>query len=782
MLREMMSKKNSPMLVKLFITITLFLIIPLTIVGFIFNVYLVNYSEREISKSVITNLKTIKSLNDVLVDSISRDIIRFSLNTTFDDLKGINDYNSLRANSSDLFKLYNVRNALRSAYNSNFRLQSIYVYQEAANYILTSGEEGVVAKSDFSDMDWLKTYNEKKDTATGTIWLNSRQIKLQNFSSNPNGVPINVITFILPLKNLSLQMDGAVVFNLNENELSRLINNTEFNNNGYVFIMDNSGNVISHIDKKLVSTNIKDKTYVDKIINSNSNSGYIIENVNNKKQLIAYNKTEFNDWIYVGVFSLDNLMNNTNTLRIIMFIILTSLILLGVVASYIIAKRIYHPLNMLINDVKLKKGIDLKDDESEMALLSRAFTLIATQKEDLQDILEKNNITLKEKYIMNLLKGDIERCTSLSHIQLDFPYQYFTCSILSIDKYDEFAEKYSKEQQYYMKMLIMKLSEEVIREEYKCESIMYDINKMVIITNFSEEALKNHLDNLKTFYLKVQEEIKKVIDNTVTITIGGCHSYKEEISLSFNEALETLKGKLFYGYGKITAYSDITLKQNSYYYPSNIEKHIENNLKLNLRDETLSAVRELIADMMDRPYIPSDNILQIFIQLVGNTLKYLTDSNINISDIFGHEFNIYQSLTSKETLEEIQSWLLKFYSKILDYINKNESPDKDHSNKVFEFIKNNLKNNIDVTAIADYAGISYSYVRKIVKDKSGKSVVDYINELRISEAKRLLKETNMNMSDIAINIGYNNYQSFNRFFQKYEGVTPGEFRNGKGVV
>ena len=70
-------------------------------------------------------------------------------------------------------------------------------------------------------------------------------------------------------------------------------------------------------------------------------------------------------------------------------------------------------------------------------------------------------------------------------------------------------------------------------------------------------------------------------------------------------------------------------------------------------------------------------------------------------------------------------------------------------------------------------------MRKIVKQETGKSLLDLINNARIEKAKVLLRETSMYIKEIAEDVGYNNVQSLTRFFKKYEGITPGEFREIK---
>lgn len=81
--------------------------------------------------------------------------------------------------------------------------------------------------------------------------------------------------------------------------------------------------------------------------------------------------------------------------------------------------------------------------------------------------------------------------------------------------------------------------------------------------------------------------------------------------------------------------------------------------------------------------------------------------------------------------------------------------------------------------MAKQIGISYSYMRKIVYELTGKSVIDYLNQLRIEKAKQLLMDTDLTIKQIASEVGYYNLQSFNRFFRKYEGMPPSSYKSAK---
>jgi AraC-like DNA-binding protein len=463
-----------------------------------------------------------------------------------------------------------------------------------------------------------------------------------------------------------------------------------------------------------------------------------------------------------------------------MIILLTiSLIILGMTVSYIIARRMSFPVKKLMGDIQKRKGIDFKDTRNEMVVLSRVFNSIANQEDNLTDILEKNKRAVRVKYLTDLLKGNMEK-EETDQNSLEFPFKYFTCGVIVIDRYDKFYDKYATEQQYYLKLLIQKTCEEILGCHYKAPCIAYEANKIAVIINMDELKRDETLDVLKGDFKKLQKELEKVLDNTISVGLGNFYEDICDINQSFIEANEAVKYKIISGHGSINIWCEHGGESNRYFYPYHIEKHILNNLKLGMQEETVSAIKELIKEIREKEDLSSDNVIQIFIQMVGNTVKYLVESNINISTIFGNNYNIYQKLSGKETLDEIEQWLLGFYSGIQEYTKMSKTDDISRVNAVLNYIQESYCRDIDITSIADHTKISYSYVRKIVKEKTGKSVVDYINCLRIEEAKRLLRQTSKNTADIATDIGYNNVQSFNRFFKKFEGITPGEYRNFRG--
>ena len=84
---------------------------------------------------------------------------------------------------------------------------------------------------------------------------------------------------------------------------------------------------------------------------------------------------------------------------------------------------------------------------------------------------------------------------------------------------------------------------------------------------------------------------------------------------------------------------------------------------------------------------------------------------------------------------------------------------------------------ISIKKIADSLYISQSYVSKVFSSKLKYGFREYVNELRISRAKELLKKTDMRIVNIMLECGFRNQSSFNRIFGEICGVSPREYRN-----
>ena len=91
------------------------------------------------------------------------------------------------------------------------------------------------------------------------------------------------------------------------------------------------------------------------------------------------------------------------------------------------------------------------------------------------------------------------------------------------------------------------------------------------------------------------------------------------------------------------------------------------------------------------------------------------------------------------------------------------------------------ENYIDITLddLAETFFLSKPYVSKYIKEKSGVTFGELVKKIRMKKARALLKSSNMTVENIALSVGYQNVEHFNRLFKKAYNITPIQFRNEK---
>jgi len=763
--------KNKSLFFKLFFLLIIFITVPVLIIASIISYQMTKYSVDVISKSAVSKLKSADKLTGLTADNLSQRALEMTKGISVNDLNNLNSYSDVLNSSDGIMSLYDVQTQLIDLASSSTSLHSVYLYIDDSDFVLTSNQ-GARSLDQFPDTGWMGSYEKFRNNLPGSNWIPTRTVRYSKDSSGELGPLNKVITFFYTFTPYTTSVRGVLVFNIYEPSLRKMVND-DSSNAGYIEIININGDIISDIDDDMIGKNISDMPYVRQIKNADPKEGYLFDK--SKGLLITYYKSDYNDWIYLGLFKSEELLSKINSLRFYTVIICFSLIIAGILISYFATIKIYSPLKNLLYDIRQKKGIDIKSNDSEMSILSNAYDNLLRDRDRLSFIVEHKESN-KNVYLLNLLKGKKEEYLDKELTGVDFSYRNFVCAVILIDRYSEFTTVYSKEQQEFMRMFILKISEQLLNIGLQCAGTVYEKNKIVLIINFDDDLQKDIGSTLDEIFVKIQNEAGKITDNTISVGIGNFQDSAEGISESFIKALEASRNRLINGYGSINLWEDTSSENYSYYYPFTYEKHIFNILNAGVKEKLNDVITDLVQEIKNSNEIHYDNIIQIFNQLIGNTIKYLLDTHCNISIIFGDNYNIYNMLSSKETLDDIKVWLVDIYTMISEYLDRERDRSKSHFERALEYIQKNYRKEVDISSVAKYAGVSYSHLRKIFRDEASENIVNYINGLRINESKRLLLVTNLTIKEISEELGYNSDQSYVRFFKKYEGITPGEFR------
>ncbi|WP_099355025.1 AraC family transcriptional regulator [Fredinandcohnia onubensis] len=101
---------------------------------------------------------------------------------------------------------------------------------------------------------------------------------------------------------------------------------------------------------------------------------------------------------------------------------------------------------------------------------------------------------------------------------------------------------------------------------------------------------------------------------------------------------------------------------------------------------------------------------------------------------------------------------------------------KNEIEKMITFINNNFTNDIKLSVLSHHFHVNEQYISRLFKKYTGCSFIEYLNAIRINEAKRYLIHTTLKVNQIAGKVGYSNHVHFWRVFKRNTGMSPNQFR------
>lgn len=124
--------------------------------------------------------------------------------------------------------------------------------------------------------------------------------------------------------------------------------------------------------------------------------------------------------------------------------------------------------------------------------------------------------------------------------------------------------------------------------------------------------------------------------------------------------------------------------------------------------------------------------------------------------------------------EQFMDWLLKLHEKINSQFDMNKNKQK--IQQAVEYIKENYAKDLNMAVVSNYISMNYSLFSYSFKQYTGSNFVNFLKNIRMEEAKRLLIETDMRIIEISQEVGYDNEKHFMKIFKASYGVSPSEFR------
>jgi len=558
--------------------------------------------------------------------------------------------------------------------------------------------------------------------------------------------------YMLPLTEYSLKEVPAVIcFEIDYKQLKNIFSELSFYETGYLCVADSAGNLVFTI-KGNQANEISTQTLSN--LNYTSDFSTYSDTESSEDLFVTRASSKYNQWSYFLVQPEDTSLYSLKQYRNIFI----GIILFGLFVEVVMI--------LFLSRTNIKKitqlGNELDDTQSQQSIL--------------QKLVEVQKPIIVDTYLSKIMRGDIS-----TQQELDYAQQYVNIS--------------TQDRKFSVIFMVAYVNQYELHDDTSVvigpDNLNYKEIIQQAIHDFFTDAVAVMSNNEKEFSILLStpaEDTNELSTENVKASFSALHNY-----LVTNHSIWTFSGLGNWNVGLMitwksfqqasqsisyatkknpfSCYADIKKDTNGFYYPPELTNQLTNFVNAGNQSQVLEIFDIIRHENMEQRSLPI-NIMNFLLSDIRNTL-YKIRFALNLSEENAASLRsidvLFEDRMSLKLCEDIAIHLCQFFDS------------KTSGNKLIATIRNYIDENyhdpsLCLSKISDEFSISESYFSFLFKDEMDENFSNYLESKRINHARELIISTDMNLTDIYKEVGYNNAHTFRRVFKKTFGVSPKDAR------
>lgn len=644
---------------------------------------------------------------------------------------------------------YDAAIRLKRLTEENNLIDSVYLVRERDLLVVTEG--GVMRLDEFADRSFVSGL---RDSAENYRWTGIREY------GRPVGEKTNVVSLA---KQMFVTSSGFMVVNVNADRLQQLLQEMSGSNLSYIRLLGADGAPVAWTGEKQEANISRDDL-----------SSYTS----------PYTRYEIRSGVrYIG------LLETVSDFTLFCIAAGMALTVIGIVWIVFVSRRNYKPMARIVQRLGTmgngKVEPDSRKRHDEFRMIEQAIDRMAEESDRYEKQMEENFIYRRQMLFQELLEGKRSVTDELLQqagfgLADDKELRRTAVVVAEIDGYASFIRDYSAGDQNLLKFVLGKTIGEITQNRSMSVGMDWVADRrLAIIVRTSSE-----MPDDEALLLRVCEDAGDWVKTHLSFTVTfGCGKYVdglERVSESYRSALRCLLYKPSLGADRIITESDLTGRQQA-----DMFRHVQSirpfaqAYKLGKEDWREHCAR-FFADL-EGEFFTLDDLTSFTNYTMYYFHREMMELAAEFRDLWEREAmpKLVAMLDSAETLAEMRS---AFTDILTDGWNKMGMLREHRNNRqllvrIREYIEGQYGNpDLSLILLSDEFGMNGKYLSRLFKDEFGVNFGDYLVQVRIAHAKRLLSESSSPIQEIAAMVGYTTSIAFIRVFKKLVGMTPGDYR------
>ena len=722
-------------------------------------------SLEQVGATLDGSLSEIGKISDTLaVDSIVKNLM----------------YKRGKLTAEDFYDMYVLQRSLISLKNTNNMINGIYIYFKRNGSILSqlqridSNKYGSLLMDDFQ-----MTAADLVAMADPVTRDTYRIITLQN----SDGTSSKKITYMKPVQFVSLRSPAAVIVMLIDGAyFEDVLAKASGSSQTIVAMVDADNSFLS-------SQSQPDLPDFMKYTQLEASAKIFKADYSGSEVTVIQAESAINQWKLVSAIPTDVYRAKVEYIKLILIIYIVAVLVIGLSMTVYVVNRNYKPLKKLtqIADKDLASG--KRSEANEYKYIEQIMSNLLQEKNSLNDRLELQKTALRESFLGRLMKGSIsnnrmilESCKMHDIKPVGDQYAIMIYHLESIG--DNFSADDPKDAQLVNFILKMAV-EELSNEQHYGLAAEVD-GRICCLVNIRKGCEGTARQDIKAIADKAVDFVESKFGLSATLAVSDVHHTTSGIARAYTEAMEVIEYLTI-----VDDFEPVMLYATVFQFsrPGREESEMFNKERrftdLIIRKDFNEAAK-IMDEILVHDIFKSAPSLQVVKYRVFGLLNIMLNAigEIRTSleiDLFD-DGEILERLIATTSIRELREQISGIFAAISQhYSQSNVTETSEKFESIIAHIDEHFADSdLTVSSISYLFDINISYLSRLFKKGKGIGMLDYIHQLRIGLAKQLLKDTDLSIREIAEKAGYTNDIGIIRAFKRYEGTTPGKYRETLG--
>ncbi len=402
-------------------------------------------------------------------------------------------------------------------------------------------------------------------------------------------------------------------------------------------------------------------------------------------------------------------------------------------------------------------------------------------KEKLIESLKKQSVSNKliyeNKFLNSLVKGEIavksEIMQSLMYYEHNLNVEDgVRVAVLRIDGFQKLALTFETDLDKHAIVEYVKSTMSLVFSNLPSIAFIDTFNQLILIANSSEdqEAFINLCESIKDI-------VRDEFEFRVSIGVGKYYENFYDLFLSYREAVDALRYRYQLGYNTVLPIENITVNENLYHRISRERKDKLIFATIVCEQETINRILdEIQADLEKSESVTIEFLSMWTVSILIEVGIVAKAQGIDIQQYVTKLCDFEKTLDFKH-IDDAKIYLSNALRLVCFEILKiTKRTEDDIYNNTKKYADENYMYPFNVKKISTVVGASPERINTIFVKKEGTNIHDYIVEKRIEVAKDMLKNTDLAIDMIAVNVGYNSGPYFESIFRQVTNMSTTVYR------